>query len=82
MNSTSDALLETHRGWAKWTSLRLQLRYLTVNADLYEQGYEFLILVKDSPMPLEELSRKFDHSIRPMTTNIKLTQLCRRTFAA
>ncbi|WP_395060853.1 hypothetical protein [Paraburkholderia silvatlantica] len=74
LNPTTDALLETHRGWAKWTFLRLQLRYLTVSAELYERGYEFLILVQNIPMPFDELSREFDHSIRPMTANIKLTQ--------
>ncbi|WP_458763204.1 hypothetical protein [Cupriavidus basilensis] len=74
LNPTMDALLETHRGWAKWTFLRLQLRYIAVNADLYERGYEFLILVQNIPLPFEELSREFDHSIRPVTANIKLTQ--------
>ncbi|WP_186161634.1 hypothetical protein [Burkholderia gladioli] len=73
-NPTTDALLDTHRGWAKYAFLRLQLRYLTVSADLYERGYEFLILVRNFPMPFEELSREFEHSIRPMTANIKLTQ--------
>lgn len=69
-----DALLDTHRGWAKWSALRLQLRFLTVSVDLYERGYEFLIVVQKSPMPFEELSLEFDNSIRPATANIKLTR--------
>lgn len=69
-----DALLETHRGWAKWTFLRLQLRYLALSADLYEHGYEFAIHVQNVPMPFEELNKEFDYSIRPVTANIKLTQ--------
>lgn len=73
-NPIKDALLETHRGWAKWTLLRLQLRYFAVSVDLYERGYEFLILVRNFPMPFEELSREFDTNIRPATANIKLTQ--------
>lgn len=73
-NPTTDALLETHRGWAKWTLLRLQLRYLTVAAELHERGYEFLIVVQHSPMPFDELRREFDHTVRPATANIELTQ--------
>lgn len=73
-NLTTDAMLDTHRGWAKWAFLRLQLRYRDLSAELYEHGYEFLILVQNITMPFKELSREFDETVRPAAANIKLTQ--------
>lgn len=72
--AVADALLETHRGWARWSVQRLQLKYLEVDAELYEQGYKFLVLIKNSRVPFSELGEEFHHAIRPVTANIKLVE--------
>jgi hypothetical protein len=69
-----DALLETHRGWARWSVQRLQLKYLEVDAELYERGYEFLVLICNGRVPFSDLTKEFDYAVRPATANIKLVE--------
>jgi hypothetical protein len=84
MNETTGAspsepanpLMSVHRQWALYATRQLQLRHPELTLKLYGDGeWTYTLHVMNcSPGAFPALAEYFDHDIRPLTCNIRLSQ--------
>jgi hypothetical protein len=80
MNENSVAptnpLMAVHRQWALYATRQFQLRYPELTLKLYGDGaWAYTLHVTNcSPGAFPALAQYFDHDIRPLTCNIRLSQ--------
>lgn len=74
-DSSENGLQVVHKQWALWATRRLRFIRPTLTLTLYGTDWDFTIHVvncDDSDFPA--LAEHFDHSVRPITCNIRLSQ--------
>ena len=75
IKSPEEGLQAVHKQWALWTTRRLRFIQPELTLTLYGTDWDFTLHVAncdDGSFPA--LVEYFDHSIRPMTCNIRLSQ--------
>ena len=77
--SSEKGLQAVHRQWALWATKRLRFIHPELTLKLYGTDWDFTLYVANcDDVAFSTLAEYFNHSVRPMTCNIRLSQLAQQ----
>lgn len=75
IRSSENALLAVHKQWALWATRRLRFIHPELTLTLYGTDWDFTLHVANyDEGTFPALAEYFDHSVRPITCNIRLSE--------